>query len=211
MGASTSSRTLAEIDLVFARSRRRAAIRRSEPKKRSALDWRTLRAAALALALLGFVTEGSRLVENAPAKPAALKQARSVAKTCGIPKAYSSAFRQASHQTGVPLALLAAVAWEESRMDPQALSGKGARGLLQLMPGTAKALAIAADNPRTNIRAGARYLGQLLDRFDGNLELALAAYNAGPTVVEKLGRAPSVATLRYAKNIEVRAASLAAC
>jgi soluble lytic murein transglycosylase-like protein len=79
------------------------------------------------------------------------------------------------------------------------------------MPGTAKALASTADNPRANIRAGARYLGQLLTRFNGNLELALAAYNAGPTVVEKLGGAPSVETLRYAKNIEARAARLAAC
>jgi len=50
-----------------------------------------------------------------------------------------------------------------------------------------------------------------LSRFDGNLELALAAYNAGPTAVEKLGGAPSLGTLRYAKNIEARAAGLAAC
>jgi soluble lytic murein transglycosylase-like protein len=199
------------MDLVFARSRRRAAVRRSEPKKRSALDWRTVRAVVLAIALLGFVTEGSRLIETAPAKPAALKQTRSTPNACGIPRAYAGAFRKAAHETGLPLALLAAVAWEESRMDPQALSGMGARGLLQVMPGTAKALAIAADNPRANIRAGARYLGQLLNRFDGNLELALAAYNAGPTVVDKLGRAPSVETLRYAKNIESRAATLAAC
>jgi soluble lytic murein transglycosylase-like protein len=199
------------MDLVFARSRRRAAVRRSEPKKRSALDWRTVRAVVLAIAFLGFVTEGSRLIETAPAKPAALKQAPSTPKTCGIPTAYVGAFRRASHETGLPLALLAAVAWEESRMNPQALSETGARGLLQLMPGTAKALAIAADNPRANIRAGARYLGQMLNRFDGNLELALAAYNAGPTVVDKLGRAPSVETLRYAKNIEARAATLAAC
>ena len=48
-------------------------------------------------------------------------------------------------------------------------------------------------------------------RFDGNVELALVAYNAGPTAVEKLGRAPSLETLRYAKNVEARAAKLAAC
>lgn len=199
------------MDLAFARSRRRASVRRSEPKKRSALDWRTVRAVVLAIALLGFVTEGSRLVETAPAKSGAPKQARLVGKTCGVPTAYAGAFRKASHETGLPLALLAAVAWEESRMNPQAISATGARGLLQVMPVTAKALASAADNPRANIRAGARYLSQLLDRFDGNLELALAAYNAGPTVVEKLGGAPSVETLRYAKNIEARAARLAAC
>jgi soluble lytic murein transglycosylase-like protein len=50
-----------------------------------------------------------------------------------------------------------------------------------------------------------------VQRFDGNVDLALAAYNAGPTAVEKLGRAPSLETLRYAKNVEARAASLAAC
>jgi soluble lytic murein transglycosylase-like protein len=59
--------------------------------------------------------------------------------------------------------------------------------------------------------ASAHYLEQLVRRFGGNLELALAGYNAGPTTVEKLGRAPSLETLRYAMNVEVRAASLAAC
>lgn len=83
--------------------------------------------------------------------------------------------------------------------------------MLQLMPGTAKALATAPADPRANILSGARYLEQLLSRFDGNLELALAAYNAGPTAVEKLGRAPSLGTLRYAKNIEARAAGLGDC
>jgi soluble lytic murein transglycosylase-like protein len=109
------------------------------------------------------------------------------------------------------MSLLAAVAWEESRMDPHAVSGVGARGLLQIMPGTAKALAVTETSPTANILAGARYLQQLLKRFDGNLELALSAYNAGPTLVEKVGGAPSVGTLRYAKNVEARAASLAAC
>jgi soluble lytic murein transglycosylase-like protein len=107
--------------------------------------------------------------------------------------------------------LLAAVAWEESRMDPQARSAAGARGLLQLMPRTAKALAIASNDPRANILAGARYLHQLLIRFGGNVELALVAYNAGPTAVERVGGAPSLATLRYAKNVEARAAALVAC
>jgi soluble lytic murein transglycosylase-like protein len=165
----------------------------------------------LAVALLGFVAEGTRLVETAPAKSAALKGARSPAEACGIPKPYAGAFRRASRETGLPLSLLAAVAWEESRMDPRALSGAGARGLLQVMPRTARALAIGSDDSNANILVGARYLDQLLNRFDGNVELALAAYNAGPTAVEKLGRAPSLATLRYAKNVEARAAALAAC
>jgi soluble lytic murein transglycosylase-like protein len=164
----------------------------------------------LAIALLGFAAEGSR-VENAPAKSTAPKLSRPAASTCGIPTAYAGAFRQAARRTELPLSLLAAVAWEESRMNPGALSEAGARGILQLMPGTAKAMAVAPADPRANIVAGAHYLQQLISRFGGDLELALAAYNAGPTAVEKLGRAPSLETLRYAKNVEARAASLAAC
>jgi soluble lytic murein transglycosylase-like protein len=209
--ASTSWQNVAEMELVFARSRRRASARRSKPARRSGLDRRIIRTFVLAIVLLGFATEGSHVVESAPAKPAAPKLSRSVVAACGIPTAYAGAFRRAAHETKLPLALLAAVAWEESRMNPHALSGAGARGMLQLMPGTAKALAIASADPRANILAGALYLGQLVSRFDGNLDLALAAYNAGPTAVERLGRAPSLGTLRYAKNVEARAANLAAC
>jgi soluble lytic murein transglycosylase-like protein len=198
------------MDLVFARSRRRAEARRLEPKRRSALDWRIVRACVLAIVLLGFATEGPRLVESAPAKSAAPKAAP-VAQPCGIPAPFVHSFRRASHETAIPLSLLAAVAWEESRMNPHARSGAGARGLLQLMPATAKALVTRPADTGANIRAGARYLGQLLNRFDGNVELALAAYNAGPTAVEKAGAAPSIETLTYAKNIEARAARLVAC
>lgn len=91
-------------------------------------------------------------------------------------------------------------------MDPTALSGAGARGLLQLMPGTARELGLEGDTPAVNVLAGARYLRQLIDRF-GDVELALAAYNAGPAVIERTGHAP-VAQLRYAKNVEARAALL---
>ena len=211
MGARTSRTTLADVDLVFARSRRRAAARRAEPARRSGIDWRPLAAVVLAVGLLGFIAEGSRL-DLAPAKSKAASPRRpSVTAACGIPTAFVGAFRRAAHETGLPLSLLSAVAWEESRMDPQALSGAGARGLLQIMPGTAKELSVAGDDPKTNIRAGARYLRQLIDRFGGDLELALAAYNAGPSAVEKAGAAPSLQTLRYAKNIEARAANLLSC
>jgi len=199
------------MELVFARSRRRAAARRSDSRRCSPLGRRIVPTLALAIALLGFATEGSRVVENAPAKSTAPKLARPVGAACGTPTVYAGAFRRAAHETELPVSLLAAVAWEESRMNPHALSGAGARGMLQLMPATAKALAIASPDPRANILAGARYLGQLVTRFDGNLELALSAYNAGPTAVEKLGRAPSLETLRYAKNVEARAANLATC
>ena len=96
-------------------------------------------------------------------------------------------------------------------MDPHAVSGAGAQGLLQLMPGTARTVAGSAESPAANISAGARYLRLMVDRFDGDVELALAAYNAGPTLVERTGAAPSLDTLRYAKNVEARAAALAGC
>lgn len=210
MGAPTSWRTLAELELVYARSRRAAARKRATPVRKSAINWRTVRSLALALLVLGFVGETTR-VELAPAKTAAPKRSVATARSCGIPTAFTGAFRRASQKTGLSLSLLSGVAWEESRMDPHAVSGAGAEGLLQLMPGTARAVAISERSPSANILAGARYLQLMIERFNGDLELALAAYNAGPTAVAKAGGAPSIGTLRYAKNVIARAESLAGC
>ncbi|MGN6430704.1 MAG: lytic transglycosylase domain-containing protein [Gaiellaceae bacterium] len=169
---------------------------------------RTLVLAAAALTSLGGAT---RLVDTAPAKPHAVQHSAPVARACGVRTMYGAAFRQAAHKTGFPVSLLVAVAWEESRMNPNARSDAGARGLLQLMPRTARSLGSSGDNPRASISAGARYLNEMLGRFGGNLELALAAYNAGPTAVERAGRAPTLVTLRYVKNVEARAVELASC
>ena len=95
-------------------------------------------------------------------------------------------------------------------MDPGGRSPVGAQGLLQLMPSTARALRLDGDDPAANVLAGARYLRMLLDRF-GSVELALSAYNAGPAAVERAGGAPTIATLRYVKNIEAREPSLLGC
>jgi soluble lytic murein transglycosylase-like protein len=127
-----------------------------------------------------------------------------------VPKAFRSAFETAAVQTRVPLPLLVATAYEESQMDPGARSPAGARGLLQVMPSTAHALRLDGDDPAANVLAGARYLRLLLDRF-GSVELALSAYNAGPAAVERAGGAPTIATLRYVKNIEAREPSLLGC
>jgi soluble lytic murein transglycosylase-like protein len=210
MGGSTSWRTLAEMDLVFAQSRRRAAAKRAEAPRRAAINWRTVRVVVLAVALLGFIGETTR-VQLAPAKPRAPKKAAATGTSCGIPTTFAAAFRKASRETRLSLSLLSAVAWEESGMNPSALSRAGAQGLLQLMPGTAKAVAIAETSPQANIAAGARYLRLMVNRFDGDLELALAAYNAGPTAVDKAGQAPSIATLRYVKNVVARATRLRGC
>ena len=85
--------------------------------------------------------------------------------------------------------LLAAVAWQESRGRMDAVSLKGARGIMQLMPATAAELGVRPDDASDNIRGGALYLRRQLDRF-GSVPLALAAYNAGPGAVQRFGGIP---------------------
>jgi soluble lytic murein transglycosylase-like protein len=199
--------SFAEIDLAFARSRRRADRRREEPARRGVLSLRSVRATVLALALLAVTAQSTRL-ESSQATTSRRAPARiATAAVCPVPQQFRTAFAAASATTGLSESLLVATAYEESRMNPLARSSAGATGLLQLMPATAHALRLSGDEPAANVLAGARYLRGLLDRF-GSLELALAAYNAGPTAVERAGGAPTIATLRYVKNIEARAARL---
>jgi soluble lytic murein transglycosylase-like protein len=105
--------------------------------------------------------------------------------------------------------LVRAVIQAESAFNPTARSVKGAMGLMQLMPATAVAYGVGnAFDPAENIRAGVAYLRGLLDRYSQNEELALAAYNAGPTAVEKYGAVPPYRETRdYVSKIQKNAGS----
>lgn len=110
---------------------------------------------------------------------------------------------QASQAYEVEPALIRAIIMVESSYNPRAVSHRGAQGLMQLMPITAKWLGVEdAFDPALNIDGGVRYLKQLLDRFGGNVELALAAYNAGSRYVRKYGGVPPFrATRSYIKKV----------
>jgi soluble lytic murein transglycosylase-like protein len=97
---------------------------------------------------------------------------------------------QASLSTGVPPGLVRAVLMAESAGDPTAISLAGAQGLMQLMPGTAAGCGIDAFDPRSNVQCGASYLEAMLNRYHGNVTLAVAAYNAGPGAVDRYHGVP---------------------
>lgn len=116
---------------------------------------------------------------------------------------FDSIFQEAGEKWGLPPALLKAVALVESNLNPRAVSRAGAQGLMQLMPSTALSLGVKNPfDPRENIFGGARYLRSLLDRFGGDVRLALAAYNAGPGTVEKYnGVPPFPETQKYLQRV----------
>jgi soluble lytic murein transglycosylase-like protein len=112
-------------------------------------------------------------------------------------------FAAASEKYNVPVALLKAVAKAESDFNPNDVSSSGAVGIMQLMPETAKELGVTDSfDPEQNIMGGAKYLAQKLEQYDGNVELALAAYNAGSGNVAKYGGVPPFTeTQNYIKKI----------
>lgn len=111
-----------------------------------------------------------------------------------FPLAYRTPFERQAQASGIPLHLLLALSRQESSFEPAIISPAGARGLMQLLPGTARETARRhgipyrgagdLDNPELNIQLGSRYYRQMLDRYDGNRILASAAYNAGPSRVD---------------------------
>jgi soluble lytic murein transglycosylase-like protein len=118
---------------------------------------------------------------------------------------------ESSTRHAVPVAVVEAVAWQESRFNHAAVSPKGARGVMQLLPKTASDLGVDPGDLRGNIDGGAAYLAQQLRRYGGDLRLALAAYNAGPGAVDRYGGVPPYAeTQTYVRAILARLAAASA-
>ena len=109
----------------------------------------------------------------------------------------------AASRAGVSSELVRAVISQESAFNPCAVSPKGALGLMQLMPDTARQFGVSNPfDPSQNVGAGANLLRQLLDRYGGDLTLALSAYNAGPTTVDRTGKMPAIPeTVNYVRRI----------
>ena len=126
-----------------------------------------------------------------------------------VDEPYSDLIHAAATKNGVDEKLIRRVIAEESNFNPQAVSPKKAQGLMQLLPETAARYAVAnVFDPAQNIEAGTRYLKELLEKYRGNVTLALAAYNAGPDVVDRYaGVPPYPETQRYVTRITASLAS----
>lgn len=162
---------------------------------------------------MGLVTSAALNTQNTQnfqgkltARPEETKESfqsvfRSVSQ--GIPESMDKIFEEASSMYGVPLNLVKAVAKAESNFNASAVSKAGAIGVMQLMPSTARSLGVSDPyDARQNIMGGTKYLRENLDRFGGNVSLALAAYNAGPNSVQKYGGIPPYKeTQNYVKTV----------
>ena len=127
----------------------------------------------------------------------------SVRSRAGDSSPFQGLITRAAKEHGIAEPLLKAIIKAESNFDPSAVSKKGAKGLMQVMPNNFKALQIRDPfDPEQNIMGGARYFGQLMKRFEGDLRLAIAAYNAGPDAVEQYNRIPPYKeTMNYVKRV----------
>jgi len=145
---------------------------------------------------------GASALPAASVLPAATSLPAGSVEAAGVPEIWRAPFAAAASRYNVSPHLLSALIWQESRWHPQAISPKGAVGLGQLMPATARALAVDPRDPEANIDGAARYLRLMLDTFDGDVVRALAAYNAGAARVARAGGVPAIAETRsYVANI----------
>lgn len=124
------------------------------------------------------------------------------AQKISVPESMDAIFEEAARTYQVPVELLKAVGKVESDFNPKAVSSAGAQGVMQLMPGTARELGVTDPfDARSNIMGGAKYLAQKLKKYNGDIELTLAAYNAGSGTVAKYGGVPSF-TRKYIEKVK---------
>jgi soluble lytic murein transglycosylase-like protein len=151
---------------------------------------------------VGVAGSAELVLPPSPAAPALTE----VSQMAG-PAVWRDRVAELSAKYDISASLLEALVWQESRWRVGAVSPVGARGLAQLMPGTARQLGVDASDPSANLEGGARYLRMQLDTFGGDLEKALAAYNAGPARVARAGGIPRIAeTQNYVAAILSRLA-----
>lgn len=152
---------------------------------------------------------GEAATAPAPAEAPAIPM--TTASAPPVPARYAAMIERAAAMANISPRLLAALVWQESRWNQNAVSPKGAIGLAQLMPGTARELGVDPTDPMANLMGGARYLRQMLNSFDGNVEKALAAYNAGPGRVRRSNGIPAIReTQAYVRSIVQRASAMGA-
>ena len=166
----------------------------------------TLAAASASAQVLAIGDDGSVTTYSGPAVYStegvrSLVPQPAAAPARAAPQEVAQAIQDASARHAVSRPLVEAVAWQESRFNQAAVSPKGALGVMQLMPGTARTLGVNAADLKGNVEGGVAYLAQLIERF-GDLPRALAAYNAGPEAVTRYGGVPPYAeTQAYVKGV----------
>ncbi|RPF71046.1 lytic transglycosylase domain-containing protein [Aurantiacibacter spongiae] len=161
---------------------------------------RWIAGASVAAPSFAMTNAQAAALEEVPVDATALVPESAVADTAYqariVPRAYAAKVAELAARFDLSPALIEALVWQESRWRADAVSPVGAVGLAQLMPGTARELGVNPRDPFANLEGGARYLREQLDRFDGDIERALAAYNAGPGRVIRSGGVPAITETR---------------
>lgn len=171
--------------------------RRARDRRRARL--RSLIFASLALAVPHQLRHATFKVPSGPRVSTTIDSIKAVLPA----QAYNGIIREAAALYRVDAALIRSIMQAESAFDPSAVSRVGAMGLMQIMPDIAEAFGVEHPfDPRENIMAGARLLRELLDQYHGNVKLAVAGYNAGPTAVDTYGGVPPFReTQGYVKKV----------